>query len=255
MGSSKFHIEESRETRIVDEQEWNSSWLRDADHEECNQDGNNVGDVGAVGVVTPQRRSPQILSYDEVSPTTTNFSLGSVFDVPEGFGDSWIEEDPFCDDVSGVISILDCEAKVVRDSRETLQQEDLGDNFKVRSFASFDLPSEVEEGLANSINTTCRAHVDIAALLIDRDGPRITWITSCTQCILADLPCSRTTPCCSRCKRNGQANVCLLHRRKFREEVDSSEAEAYTTLVLLKLQGEDESHWREKLRLAREVHL
>ncbi|UPX12480.1 uncharacterized protein EKO05_0003026 [Ascochyta rabiei] len=259
MSNWKLQIEESRETRVVDEHEWISSWLRDADYEERNQNVNDAGDIGAVEPVTPQRRPLQILNYDEVSPTNTNFSHDSVFDTPQGFGDSWTEEDPFCDDVPDVTSVLDFKAEVVQDSRET-PQEDFANDFEVRSFASYDPPSDIDEGLAKSINAksinatsinaTSKAHIDTVALPTEQNGIRITWITSCTQCILADLPCSRTVPCCSRCKRTGQANVCLLHRRKFREEVERAEAETCTTPVLLKLQGEDESHWVEKLRLA-----
>ncbi|KZM19499.1 sequence-specific DNA binding RNA polymerase II transcription factor [Ascochyta rabiei] len=207
MSNWKLQIEESRETRVVDEHEWISSWLRDADYEERNQNVNDAGDIGAVEPVTPQRRPLQILNYDEVSPTNTNFSHDSVFDTPQGFGDSWTEEDPFCDDVPDVTSVLDFKAEVVQDSRET-PQEDFANDFEVRSFASYDPPSDIDEGLAKSINAksinatsinaTSKAHIDTVALPTEQNGIRITWITS----------------------------------------------------LLLKLQGEDESHWVEKLRLA-----
>ncbi|KAF9695084.1 hypothetical protein EKO04_007046 [Ascochyta lentis] len=253
MGDSKFQIEETHKTRIVDEQEWISSWLRDADGEEGDRDVVDAGNFGEVEPVTPPRRPAQLLYYDEISPTSTSFSRGSVFDTPEVSGNPGTGEDPFCDDISGITSVLNLEAGKGQDNSEIVGED--YNNFEIKSFASYDPPSEIDEDLTHSINNTCKALTDTAALPIDPRKPRITWITSCTQCTLADLPCSRTTPCCSRCKRNGQANVCLLHRRKFRDEIERSESEACTKPVLLKLKGDDESHWREKLRLADEVRL
>lgn len=79
--------------------------------------------------------------------------------------------------------------------------------------------------------------------------PRVVNITSCLQCTLANLPCSRTTPSCTRCVRNGHGATCLLTRRLFPEETAQSDSRNPSSLVLLKLKGANEDVWRRKMEL------
>lgn len=79
------------------------------------------------------------------------------------------------------------------------------------------------------------------------------FITSCYQCLLAGLPCSRTLPGCSRCKRAGCQHLCLLHRRKLLQEMVLGDGVGNRTPVLLKVKGEDGEVWERKVELLHEV--
>lgn len=86
-----------------------------------------------------------------------------------------------------------------------------------------------------------------------KSRPRHVFITSCYQCILANMHCSRTLPACSRCERNGYSDVCLLHRRKLAREM-TEDVETNKTPVLLRVEGMDEEMmWIKKLELSYEV--
>ena len=85
------------------------------------------------------------------------------------------------------------------------------------------------------------------------DKPQNVFITSCFQCVLAGLPCSRTYPACSRCRRNGSEQLCLLHRRKRSTEMVLGDIIANRTPVLLHVRGEDCQAWDKKLGLLQEV--
>ncbi|KAF2637784.1 hypothetical protein P280DRAFT_530140 [Massarina eburnea CBS 473.64] len=80
--------------------------------------------------------------------------------------------------------------------------------------------------------------------------PHLIFLQSCYQCILADLPCSRTPPSCTRCIRNGCADECLLQRRMLSWELrDGYEGLLGGVPVLVKLEGTDERAWERKVRL------
>lgn len=201
-----------------------ASWLRGTTHE---YDGvGELGDGIAGDPVTPPRRAALLVCCEEVSPTNTSFSGGSVFDAPRAAGGGWIE-DVFCDDIPDEAPGADVW------SRTDGEVKDL----------AVDL-----DGLPGTTETP-----RTTAPLSDPDSPRPTWLTSCLQCIQADLPCSRKAPACSRCKRNGQAALCLLHRRLYPEEISGAGATWPTALKLLKLEDEDAEIWERKLQLASEV--
>lgn len=247
--------------KIIDDQKKIANWLRNVDHGQCNEGVSELGDDREVEPLTPERRQAPLPSYDEISPTSTSFSNDSVFDIQKGSNKSWTGEDPFCDDVSDVTSVNDHEChqdvriETEKRSATALKEEDLASNFEQSSLVSYDPPSDVDEPFKNHADILCKASCRTVVPHVDSDRPRITWITSCTQCIRAGLPCSRTPPYCSRCKRNGHANTCLLHRRRFREEIDRSDAESCTTPLLLRLKGDDKDNWQEKLKMADEVRL
>ena len=53
---------------------------------------------------------------------------------------------------------------------------------------------------------------------LDTAAPHLISLTSCLQCVLADLPCSRTLPSCTRCVRNGEV-VCVAQRNRVLQEM------------------------------------
>ncbi|KAH8727716.1 hypothetical protein GQ44DRAFT_68809 [Phaeosphaeriaceae sp. PMI808] len=79
---------------------------------------------------------------------------------------------------------------------------------------------------------------------------RFVKIVSCLQCTLSNLPCSRTLPTCTRCTRNGRATLCLAQRGRFYEEVVRGGGPGGWTPLLLKVRGDDEEGWRAKVELA-----
>ncbi|KAH6622186.1 hypothetical protein C7974DRAFT_457163 [Boeremia exigua] len=251
MAGSKVDLTNEQKMRVTDDRRLVFSWLQTADQQEHDEDVGEVGDWVTVDPLTPSRRQLPPLHCEEVSPTNTSFSCNSLFDPPalshdrEGL-------DPFCDDVPDIAPAND-QAWDLENKRErcgtALVVKPLDTTFDdADSLVSYDPPSEVSSG-SNNFD----ALENTTASLIDPDEPRFVCITSCTQCILADLPCSRTVPHCSRCRRKGQEALCLLHRRTFREEVTCFDAPSCVTPVLLKLQGEDANVWEAKLRLEEEL--
>lgn len=246
---------EQHEPYIVDDQEWISSWLRDADHQECEKGVSKLGDVATMDPITPPRRVSLPAYYEEVSPTNTSFSGDSIFDTPTSADDGSIE-DPFTegDPDTAPVDILGWGTSSNEDRSCTAGQISIDtDHSEADSLASYDSPSEVANRIKGTQDLSGETSREATAPLVDPDKPRPTWLTSCTQCIHADLPCSRKAPACSRCKRNGQAALCLLHRRPYPEEILNSDATWSTTLILLKLKDEDEETWKAKLKLVNEV--
>lgn len=74
-------------------------------------------------------------------------------------------------------------------------------------------------------------------------------LTSCLQCTLMRLPCSRTLPHCTRCVRNGHASLCLAQRRKLTSEMVDGHVVGNQEPVLVRLRGEGAEKWREKCRV------
>lgn len=227
-------------------------WLQHTNLQEYNEDVDEVGDGSLIEPVTPPRRQLQLLDDDDFSPVSTSFSVDSIFDAPGRQNGSGFRNGPFQDAVSEHTSINDGDWDSGGEAK-TIRSATLENLARTESLASYEPPSEIDESVGNSVNTQQRTPWITAPPPIDPIVPRLTAITSCTQCIQANLPCSRTAPSCSRCKRKGQADVCLLHRRKFPEEIRRSEATCCTVPVLLKLRSEDEKAWNAKLKLSEEV--
>lgn len=242
--------ERQNESCIVDDEDRISGWLCHATLNEYDDDVDELGDAALIDPVTPTRRPLLPEYYDEVSPTDTSFSGGSIFDTPPSPVDGWIE-DVFGDDLPDKVSSdgLAYHRGEYNDSAR-LQLHISIDHVDSGSHASYDPPSEVTADLERETEGSSAA---VTIPHIDRDKPRPTWLTSCTQCIHAYLPCSRKAPACSRCRRKGQAALCLLHRRPYPEEILKSDASWSTTLKLLRLKDEDEDTWKEKLRLEDQV--
>lgn len=245
--------------RIVEDGRLVLNWLRSVDQQELVDAVSELDDSASICPTTPPRRGHMVYSYDEISPTNTSFSDNTIFDLPD-LPDGTPIEDPFCDDIPNVAPTDDSyrglrgkiERRGINATQTTQIQLDASPS-DTYSLTSHDPPSEAVTELETRHESSKEIPRPAAASLVDPNKPRFTRITSCIQCILADLPCSRTTPCCSRCKRNGNGNVCLLHRQKYADEIDRSDATTCTTPVLLKLRSEDEELWTKKRQLAEKV--
>lgn len=201
---------------------------------------------------TPNIRPNLALADDEVSPTNTNFS--SIFDSPienvrrkkihshastlassigsDSDEDNWAER---CEAKSA--EVAPCDPFLVVD--EVTSQ----------SIA----PSSAADRISGQyINEAC-VQLKLTAEPVTLGTTRQVFITSCYQCILAGLPCSRALPGCSRCKRAGCQHLCLLHRRKLLGEMVLGDVVGNRTPVLLRLRGDDEVTWENKLVLLHEV--
>jgi len=205
---------------------------------------------------TPMRRLTLQERYEETSPTDTSFSGASVFDLPEHGGElgSPCRRGRFRDDGSEATSCDDDDdedqklfGQQSNDTKTRLAQPDFtSPRLCPESLHSYDpISSDDDEGEAIEEPLTA----PIAPIPRDPNEPRIVSLVSCLQCTLSSLPCSRTTPSCTRCIRNGHASTCLLLRRRFPEETDH----ACTAPVLLKLKNEDPDTWMRKMEVAQKV--
>ncbi|KAF1957571.1 hypothetical protein CC80DRAFT_560942 [Byssothecium circinans] len=234
---------------------------------------------------TPLQRPQLAQIYDEVSPTDTNFSNTTIFDTPTspisplarkaGYAEtiaSSVEDDDDIEDVDGVCrpqrSTAVNEAAVTisppafrlflrrAEEQEPKEQEQAAS--RLNTLPPSPNPQHPEpkddrdaELPWSSIDTSVSASIlPNPPLPSPPPTPVLVFFQSCLQCTLADLPCSRTPPSCTRCVRNGCGSLCLLLRR--RQSFDH--VKGYTLLmpfpVLLKTVGTDEGVWRRKVELA-----
>lgn len=231
---------------------------------------------------TPQRKTSNVVRIEEVSPTITNFTLiESVFDSPTrgargeedgdgdneseissvgsfaGDGDEWGED--FKEDHAGQFNPADAEVKACKKHQANHTVKD----------PETDTDAEIVNSDDTSTSTRFITEFQDAELLYLPDpetllipstelqvsstppcGLQLVFVTSCYQCLLAGLPCSRTLPCCTRCKRSGRGHLCLMHRRKLRHEMIPGDVIWNTTPVLLKLEGENQNIWEKKVELS-----
>jgi hypothetical protein len=248
---------EPQKPHIVDDNDRISIWLRNADQQDYEEGGSELRDAPAIDPATPPRRGSLPTHYEEISPTNTSFSEDSIFDTPGFSGSGWIDDDVFRDDDPDTAPADDLGCSSIENEKlsyaVTTPAHVDADSWEADSHASYDTPSEAADDLQEASKVQEEVSSAAAEPTLDPDKSRPTFLTSCIQCIHADLPCSRKAPACSRCKRKGQAALCLLHRRICPEEIKKSDATWCTTLILLKLRGEDEDMWKEKLKLANKV--
>jgi len=170
--------------------------------------------------IEPATPPPKTLSHEqsleEISPTDTNFSGASVFDKPYRRAILLGSPGPYHNDFSDATS-------ADGQDREPIQQPIF------QNPRSPIHPTDVTDPQA-----------------------RLTTILSCIQCTLANLPCSRTLPVCTRCTRNATPS-CLLQRRLFSEEIDAAPPHLCTKPVLLKLVSETEEVWEAKMEVLGEL--
>ena len=252
MGDLKLQNEADQETCPVDDNKRISNWIRGIDSGGCDEGVYELENDKAVTPATPTRRLTPHLYYEENSPTNTTFSGGSIFNTPHRPRDAW-NGDPFRDDLSIATSVSHEHEYIQSKSKQCNQilAPEVSTLSRPYSVVSFEPPSELDQEVEDELGD----FPDIAppSPCLVPDQPRIVRLASCLQCTLEGLPCSRSVPSCSRCKRAGKPETCLLYRQKFLEEIRRSDSETCTALVLLKLKDEGPATWQEKLATEKEV--
>ncbi|CAE7008143.1 hypothetical protein PTNB73_00154 [Pyrenophora teres f. teres] len=214
---------------------------------------------------TPKRRPHTVLGvHGDISPTDTSFSRRSIFDAP------------LCKKLNHGSPILGFQ--ILNDASDTSDSEGEWESTpikerirkaKAESVLEHSAVIQSSQALSSSAAdlSAYKPSVDLGVhgphqpaepttqlITYEPNTPRIVWLTSCLQCTLANLPCSRTHPTCSRCQRAGNPDLCLLHRRSFAfEALDPSKTEKCRTPILLKVKGEDETIWQRKVDLSMEL--
>lgn len=241
-------------------------WLEEAHIDDLETGGNGshedkrIIESGLQPVTPPPRPQTVPRVRDEISPTDTSFSGRSIFDAP-------LHKKPFHGSPSPGVQIADDESDTTGDGEgewePTLTKERTLGPEEDRTFEG---PARIPISSPDTLNfQDPLSYTDIQrppksadaasqALTHDSNLPRVVWLTSCLQCTLAHLPCSRTYPSCSRCQRTGKPDLCLLHRRCFAfEALDPSMLDKCRKPILLKVKGEDEAIWQGKVNLAKEL--
>jgi hypothetical protein len=192
-------------------------------------------------IMTPRRQYVQQQQYEEASPTNTRFSGTSIFDKAhryEGLVDP-SPQDCFRDIVSDVTSLTgdDCPDTPCKRPHKSIFKPD---SLQAASLNSYDPDSEIEG-----------QHIPEAYTPYPRkpNHTHLVTILSCMQCTLLSLPCSRTTPACTRCIRSAAPSTCLLLRRPFIGEIETSSMGSCPVPVLLKLRNEDPETWKQKMQV------
>jgi hypothetical protein len=229
-------------------------------HETDEGKGNeNTQDERAILVPrTPKRQPNSHATLEEISPTDTSFSGQSIFDVPlrrDLFG----SPTPKCgirDDDSDTTSINSDDWTLVQEKGHALERP-VPPNFSLLP----SVPSASLDSHGSTLDVSIGEFAPVpdlkgkpVLLTQDPNEPRPVWITSCLQCTIAGLSCSRTYPYCSRCQRSGRAEECLLHRRcSVSEAPNSTEVAECKAPLLLKVIGEDDGLSKRKVELAEEL--
>lgn len=178
----------------------------------------------------PRRRSHTEVSF---SPTTTSFSIGSIFDTS-------IRQPPHRSDSPGVDQQTYGNKSDSDDTSITREdQEEVKDSPRKSTALQIENDICLSDAANDNPITTPLSDAD------NHEAPRTRRValTSCLQCLLAYLPCSRTLPACSRCIRNARS-PCLLHRLPFlNEQVLPAARSAVGRSALVKMPGESEDAW------------
>lgn len=193
---------------------------------------------------TPQRHDTQQTSAGEYpSPTNTGFTDNSIFDQPFAPGTRYF------DTHNDALSYCSATSIVSSDFSDT------DSSYKSQIVRSENLAEAepqnitgVEVANAHNIKSVKR-HAPVihrkteeVHLVQPKKVPErrtLVWVTSCLQCTLAKMPCSRTVPACSRCVRVGCGDMCLPHRRKLNSERVLGAVVGNMTPVLLHEKGQD----------------
>jgi hypothetical protein len=193
---------------------------------------------------------------EEVSPTDSNFSSDQIFDPPCSPTDSsCISARNRCEYPDTEASSLDDEDEL-RARKELLASAEQSNNSDVDSANSTtpldDSPFE-RAFPGSSLNLAPTATVPPSGGF-DPAAPHLIYLTSCLQCTLSGLRCSRTLPACSRCKRHGHGDLCLVQRKRHHTEVFGADDSVDTDPILLIGAGDHEGIRQQKVQLQNEVH-
>ncbi|KAJ4366808.1 hypothetical protein N0V83_007333 [Neocucurbitaria cava] len=243
-------------TKGINTLEHIAGWLNDlditdGDEDESESDGSKTQDKRHTPNA-PQRQPYVGEICDEISPTNTSFSGTSIFDSPlrkysrlehAAPSSEHIDDD---DDTSDATSV----------DEEAWEQNEKNKHVEdVQHTHSNVAHANGASSTNSSLNTTSVLDPNPLTPLETphnpNNVPRTVWLASCLQCTLSNLPCSRTPPSCTRCARKGQAELCLLQRRLFAEEILRVGC-TYRVPVLLKMKGESEEVWKRKGEVASE---
>ena len=192
---------------------------------------------------TPQRHDAQQTSVGEYpSPTNTGFTDNSIFDQPFAPGTRYFDTHNDAPSYCSATSIVSSDFSDTNLSHKSqiVRSENLAE-------AEPQNITGVEVANAHNIKSVKRH-----ALVIHRKTEEVhlvqpktvpgrcilVWVTSCLQCTLAKMPCSRTIPACSRCVRAGCGDMCLLQRRKLNSERVLGAIVGNMTPVLLHEEGQ-----------------
>ena len=192
---------------------------------------------------TPQRHDTQHTSVGGYpSPTNTGFTDNSIFDQPFAPGTRYF------DTHNDALSYYSATSIVSSNCSNT-------DSSYKSQIVRSENPAEAEPQNATGVEVA-NAHniksVKRHAPVIHRKTEEVhlvqpktvpgrcilVWVTSCLQCTLAKMPCSRTIPACSRCVRAGCGDMCLLQRRKLNSERVLGAIVGNMTPVLLHEEGQ-----------------
>jgi hypothetical protein len=202
---------------------------------------------------TPLRRPHFQDQYTELSPTDTVFSHDSIFDALQHTPSSPASPRPG----GRTIDYAETDASSVCGDEDDMCVADtvpLEQAYLPTPPASVDSyePQTDEE---NALEPSTTDLLIPESNLVPPDTPRIHHLVSCLQCVLAGLSCTRRTPVCSRCNRTGDGAMCLLQRRRMRNEMSDGHGNVNRMPVLLKLWGCDEALHKRKVALAEQVYL
>jgi hypothetical protein len=209
-------------------------------------------------ITPPQRADPRPTYLDEVSPTDTSFSGQSVFDVPyrRNLCGSPTPKCEIRNDDSDTTSV-DSHHWALMQAKENSLEQFIPPAFALRPRAppaSADYPETDSDTNTGELTAVPNGDPQPSLSIPNPNEPRPVSIMSCLQCTLAGLPCSRTYPSCSRCRRHNRAEDCLLQRRCFTSEaLDPSMMERSKAPTLLKVKGDGEAIWKRKVELAQEL--
>lgn len=231
-----------------------ATWLADVEADlEKPQHMNTVATM-ATPVIKPlaiQQHGLDLL--EEISPTDTNFSSNTMFDSPSGPSHS-----------SCVFSrrrYADTDASSLDEEDELHVRKELfaspklsGTNNPESAPSTSSLEESVGLGPSGFSPKLRPATPATAAESFDPCASRLILLTSCLQCVLCDMPCSRTLPACSRCIRHGNSELCLVQRKRIHREVFCADGSMSTDpLLLVTAEGYSEENFRKKIQLQDEV--
>lgn len=203
---------------------------------------------------TPTLKPLSIRKYaaqlcEDVSPTDTNFSTDPIFDSPYSPADSsCIFARPNTD-----ASSLDDEDEA-HTRKELLSSVELSDDSGLESASSITLPGDSPLGLSSSLSFAPIATTS-SPKGFDPHATHLVYLTSCLQCVLSSLPCSRTLPACSRCLRHGHGDLCLTQRKRHHSEMYCADNSVDIDPILLVSEGDDQETFHKKAQLQNEVRI
>ncbi|KAL5445795.1 hypothetical protein PMIN06_007972 [Paraphaeosphaeria minitans] len=208
---------------------------------------------------TPALRPLSIQQYgaqlcEEVSPTDTDFSYDSIFDSPCGPTNSSCVSAPRHRYPETDASSLNDEDEI-RARKELLARLELSDDSGFESATSATLLDHSPLGSVSpeSSPTLVPTTPTPAVEGFDPYATHLILLTSCLQCVLSGLPCSRTLPACSRCLRHGHGGLCLAQRKRHHSEIYCADDSVDTDPLLLVAEGDDDGTFQKKIQLQNEL--